>query len=80
VTTDRARSALITGITGQDGLLLAENLLGKNYRVVGFGRRSSILTRPELKPLLPRIAVAFGDLYDAVSIADAVQRYQPDEL
>jgi len=80
VTTDRARSALITGITGQDGLLLAENLLGKNYRVVGFGRRSSILTRPELRPLLRRIAVAYGDLYDPVSIADAIQRYQPDEL
>lgn len=74
------RRALITGITGQDGTLLAYNLLNKGYDVVGFGRRASILTRPDLRGLFSKIEVAFGDLVDSVDIADAIQRHQPDEV
>ena len=51
--------ALITGITGQDGVLLAELLLAKGYEVVGFGRRASILTRGDLRSLFKRIEVFF---------------------
>ncbi len=76
----RKRCALITGITGQDGVLLAENLLAKGYRVVGFGRRASIVGRTDLRPLFGRIDVFHGDLADSVDIADALQHHQPDEV
>lgn len=74
------RRALITGITGQDGILLAEDLLNKGYEVVGFGRKSSIIMRTDLRWLFDRISFAYGDLADAVDIADAIQHHQPDEL
>lgn len=74
------RRALITGITGQDGVLLAEKLLAQGYAVIGFGRRESILSRNDLRPLMSRIDVFHGDLDDAVDVAEAVQRCQPDEL
>lgn len=76
----RNRIALLTGITGQDGILLAEFLLAKGYDVVGFGRRASILTRGDLRALFKRIDVFHGDLGQSVDIADAVQHYQPDEI
>jgi len=71
---------LITGITGQDGPLLAEFLLARGYDIIGFGRRSSIIIRPDLKELLGRITIAYGDLTDGVSIASAIQDHQPDEV
>jgi GDPmannose 4,6-dehydratase len=74
------RRALITGITGQDGILLAEALLNKGYAVTGFGRRASILSRHDLKQLFSRIDIFQGDLVDSVDIADAVQRCRPDEI
>ena len=76
----RKKLALITGITGQDGVLLAELLLGKAYRVIGFGRRASILKRGDLRSLFRRVEPFHGDLLDSVGIADAVQHYQPDEI
>jgi len=72
--------ALITGITGQDGVLLAQNLLEKGYEVVGYGRRASILARPELHPLYRRIQLFHGDAADSVDLADALLKHQPDEL
>lgn len=72
--------ALITGITGQDGILLAMTLLAAGKEVVGFGRRSSIIARTDLRDLFSRIQVAHGDLADSVDIADAIQRHQPDEI
>lgn len=74
------RRALITGITGQDGILLAELLLAKGYEVVGFGRRTSILARADLRGLFKRIEAFHGDLANSVDVADAVQHYQPDEI
>jgi GDPmannose 4,6-dehydratase len=74
------RRALITGITGQDGIFLAETLLTKGYEVIGFGRRTSILMRTDLRELFERISFAFGDLVDSVDIADAVQQHQPEEI
>jgi GDPmannose 4,6-dehydratase len=76
----RKRRALVTGITGQDGILLADSLLRKGYDVTGFGRRESILTRTDLRFLFNRIDLAYGDLSDAVDIADAIQHHQPDEV
>ena len=78
--TNTRRKALITGITGQDGILLASLLLEKNYEVVGFGRRKSVLQRVDLKPLFSRIEVFHGDLSDSVDIVDAIQHYGPDEI
>jgi GDPmannose 4,6-dehydratase len=72
--------ALITGITGQDGVLLAENLLAKGYEVVGFGRRASVLARGDLHGLYKRITVFYGDATDSVDLADALLNHQPDEL
>jgi GDPmannose 4,6-dehydratase len=72
--------ALITGITGQDGILLAEALLAKGYEVIGFGRRNSILTRTDLKPFFKRIELFHGDLADSVDIAEAIQHFQPGEV
>ena len=74
------RIALITGITGQDGILLAQLLLSRNYEVIGFGRRASILTRTDLKPLFKRMEVFHGDLGSSVDIVEAIQHYQPDEV
>ena len=74
------RIALITGITGQDGVLLAQGLLAKRYEVVGFGRRASILTRADLRWLFDKIKFAYGDMADPVALADAIRHHQPDEI
>ncbi len=80
VASGRKPRALITGITGQDGILLAEALLAKGYEVIGFGRRASILSRSAVKELYDRIELVYGDLDDSVDIADAIQHQSPDEV
>jgi GDPmannose 4,6-dehydratase len=72
--------ALIIGITGQDGVLLAQNLLERGYEVVGFGRRASIVARTDLHALLSRIQVCYGDAANSVDFADALLHHQPTEL
>ena len=74
------KTALITGITGQDGSYLADLLLQKGYRVVGLSRRSTHYHHPNLAHLIGKIALAYGDLIDAESLANVIQRYQPDEI
>ncbi len=74
------KTALITGITGQDGSYLAEFLLEKGYRVVGMQRRSSTETVGRIAHLLDRIELVQGDLLDQLSLIDIVKRYQPDEV
>ncbi len=74
------RRALVTGITGQDGILLAEALLRRGYEVIGFGRRATILSRKDLKALFRRIELFHGDLAHSVDIAEAIQHFQPDEV
>lgn len=74
------RTALITGITSQDGIILARTLLERGYHVIGFGRQTSIIARTELREWLPSIEIAYGDLADSVDIAEALQRHQPDEI
>lgn len=73
-------TALITGITGQDGSYLAENLLDKGYEVVGMARRSSTVTYERIAHIQDRITFVTGDLLDEVSIIEALRVHQPDEL
>ena len=61
-------TALITGITGQDGSYLAELLLKKGYRVIGVARRSSTVTNERIEHLLDDITVVQGDLHDQGSL------------
>lgn len=71
-------TALITGITGQDGSYLAEFLLGKGYRVVGMARRSSTVTSGRIAHL--DIEIVQGDLLDQNSLAQALRDVRPDEV
>jgi GDPmannose 4,6-dehydratase len=73
-------TALITGITGQDGSYLAELLLAKGYRVVGVVRRSSTTPYERIAHLVDRIELASADLLDQTSLTDVVGEHQPDEI
>jgi GDPmannose 4,6-dehydratase len=73
-------TALITGITGQDGSYLAELLLSKGYRVVGVVRRSSTTPYERIAHLVDRIELVSADLLDQTSLTDAVHDCQPDEI
>jgi len=73
-------SALITGITGQDGSYLAEFLLDKGYRVVGMTRRSSTVTLERIAHLVDEIELIQGDLLDQNSLAEALRTVRPDEV
>jgi GDPmannose 4,6-dehydratase len=75
-----ARTALITGITGQDGSYLAEHLLDQGYRVVGVTRRTSSHTGGRIEHLFDRIEVIGADLLDQTSLLAIVDRLQPDEV
>jgi len=74
------RTALITGITGQDGSYLAELLLSKGYRVVGMARRASTITNERIAHLLDNIVVIQGDLTDQGSLLSIFEEYDPDEV
>jgi GDPmannose 4,6-dehydratase len=73
-------TALITGITGQDGSYLAELLLSKGYRVVGMVRRSSTVTYERIHHLLDDITVIQGDLTDQGSLLSIFEDHEPTEL
>jgi len=74
------RTALITGITGQDGSYLAEFLLEQGYRVVGMTRRTSTDSFERIAHLIDRIEIVQGDLLDQNSLAEAVRRATPSEV
>jgi GDPmannose 4,6-dehydratase len=73
-------TALITGITGQDGSYLAELLLSKGYKVVGVARRSSTVTNERISHLLDNITVVQGDLHDQGSLLALMEEYEPTEV
>jgi GDPmannose 4,6-dehydratase len=73
-------TALITGVTGQDGSYLAELLLGKGYRVVGVVRRTSHDSYERIQHLVGRIEIVPADLLDQHSLQLVVQAAQPDEV
>ncbi|HWH06812.1 MAG TPA: GDP-mannose 4,6-dehydratase [Gaiellaceae bacterium] len=75
-----AKSALITGITGQDGSYLAELLLEHGYEVHGMVRRASTEKFDRIEHLRDRITLHQGDLLDQRSLVDALRAAKPDEV
>ena len=75
-----AKSALITGITGQDGSYLAELLLSKGYQVFGLVRRTSTINTINIGHILNDIELISGDLLDEGSIYRALKKSNPDEV
>ena len=74
------KTALITGITGQDGSYLAEFLLEKGYAVHGITRRASISNTARIDHLLGKITLHDGDLTDSSSLIRIIGQVQPDEI
>jgi GDPmannose 4,6-dehydratase len=74
------QTALITGITGQDGSYLAELLLAKGYRVVGMARRASTVTYERIHHMLDDLVVIQGDLTDQGSLLSMFEKYEPSEV
>ena len=81
------KTALITGITGQDGAYLARLLLEKGYRVHGIKRRSSSFNTARIDEIYedphvpdPKLTLHYGDLTDSTNLIRVVQETQPDEI
>jgi GDPmannose 4,6-dehydratase len=74
------QTALITGITGQDGSYLAEFLLEKGYEIIGMVRRSSTVTFERIEKIQNDITVVQGDLHDQSSLVALIEQYKPDEV
>lgn len=74
------KTALITGITGQDGSYLAEFLLARGYRVVGIVRRSSTTPYERIAHLVDKVELISADLLDQTSLMDAMAEVSPDEI
>jgi GDPmannose 4,6-dehydratase len=85
--TGRGRTALVTGITGQDGSYLAELLLAKGYQVHGLIRRASTFNTERLDTIYQdphdrdvRLRLHYGDLHDGVGLVNLLHTVQPDEV
>ena len=74
------KTALITGITGQDGSYLAELLLEKGYEVHGIVRRSSSINTDRIDHIYDQIKLHYGDLTDGMSLTHTIQKIKPDEI
>ena len=74
------KTALITGVTGQDGSYLADFLLAQGYRIVGMVRRSSTVTFDRIRHIQDKIEVVQGDLLDLTSLVDILREYRPSEV
>jgi GDP-D-mannose dehydratase len=81
------KTALITGITGQDGAYLAELLLDKGYTVHGIKRRASLFNTDRVDHLYAdphehgvRFFMHYGDMTDATNLIRIIQETQPDEI
>jgi GDPmannose 4,6-dehydratase len=73
-------TALITGITGQDGSYLADFLLEQGYEVVGMVRRTSTVNFHRIAHIQDRITLVPGDLLDEVSLIHILEEFRPDEV
>ena len=85
--TKSAKTALVTGATGQDGAYLTELLLAKGYTVHGIKRRSSSFNTGRIEHLYqdphvedPRLILHYGDMTDSTNLIRIVQQCQPDEI
>src|SRR4051812_36165922 len=83
----KAKTALITGITGQDGAYLAELLLEKGYVVHGIKRRTSLINTQRIDHLYEdphetgrRLILHYGDMTDSSSLVRVIEDCQPDEV
>lgn len=76
------KTALITGITGQDGSYLAKMLLEKDYHVIGIKRRTSLINTDRIDQDFehPNLDLRYGNLHDGTSLYRAIQEFQPDEV
>jgi len=74
------KTALITGITGQDGSYMAEFLLTKGYQVFGMSRRTSTRTTGRIEHLIDNIQLVEGDLVDQHSLTHIIKEIKPDEV
>lgn len=84
---ERGKTALVTGVTGQDGAYLSELLLAKGYTVHGLKRRSSSFNTGRIEHLYedphipdPRFILHFGDMTDSTNLIRIIQESQPDEI
>ncbi len=73
-------TALITGITGQDGSYLAELLLSRGYRVIGLLRRTSTTSIERIGHIQDRLTLVSGDLTDEVSLINLLREFRPAEV
>lgn len=76
----KSKTALITGVTGQDGSYLAEFLLQRGYKVCGLERRSSSKNRRNIEHIAHKIKFVSGDLLDEASLVHALREAKPDEV
>ena len=74
------KTALITGITGQDGSYLAELLLEKGYEVHGIVRRSSLINTHRIDHIYPDLKLHYGDLTDSTNLISVIRKVKPDEI
>ena len=74
------KTALILGITGQDGSYLSEFLISKGYKVYGVVRRSSVEKYERIAHLMDKITLLQGDLLDQNSLIEAIKESNPDEV
>ena len=74
------KTALITGVTGQDGSYLAELLLQEGYKVIGMVRRTSTINFSRLEHIQEHIEIVQGDLLDQSSLVSILSDYRPDEV
>lgn len=75
-----SRTALITGITGQDGSYLAEFLLERGYTVFGMHRRTSVPNFQNIEHIKNKIHLVYGEMTDVHSLNDVVKEVHPDEV
>ena len=77
-----SKTAIITGVNGQDGSYLAELLLEKNYRVIGLKRRTSTISTDRIDHLMsnPNFVLRYYDLLDSSAAMRMVHEYKPDEV
>ena len=73
-------TALVTGVTGQDGSYLAEFLLEQGYTVIGMVRRTSTINFDRVRHIQDRIEIVQGDLLDQMSVISLLQEYRPQEV
>jgi len=73
-------TAIVTGVTGQDGSYLADFLLEKGYDLIGMVRRSSTVTFGRIEHIQDSIEIMQGDLHDQSSLVSLVEEFRPDEI